>query len=283
MTFDQLMAEATRRLRSAEIDAPAREARWLMALAANLSTTELISRAQDSVPGPVAARFEEMLHRREGREPFQHIEGSASFFGLDFICDARALVPRADSEVVVETALSLMPRGRGVQVADLGTGSGCLLTAILFARGGARGTGVEADANAASLARQNFKRHGVERRAALYVGRWETWTGWGDMDVIVSNPPYIASHVIETLAPEVRLHDPRAALDGGPDGLATYRDIVRRAAKGMKPGAHLVFEIGHDQKEAVSTMMQSAGFDEICSAKDLGGRDRVVWGHLTTG
>jgi release factor glutamine methyltransferase len=279
VTYDDLIAGAAERLSKSEIDAPRREARLLMALAADLSTAALIAHSKDQVPGPVAARFEEMVHRREGREPFAHIAGYRSFYGMEFISDARALVPRPESEVVVEAALKLMRRGREVRIADLGTGSGCLLAAILQTRAGVTGVGVEASAVAASLARENIKRHGLEARVEIAVSDWSDWTGWGEVDLVVSNPPYIASGVIEGLDPEVRLHDPVAALDGGIDGLEAYRGLTAMAGQRMQIGAWLVLEIGFDQREAVIDLLEASGFDEISSAKDLGGHDRVVWGH----
>lgn len=276
MTFDELINAAAKRLAKSEIDAPRREARLLMALAANMQTAQLISAGPSACPPDTAARFEEYVHRREGREPFAHIAGYRSFYGLDFISDPRALIPRPDSEIVVETALKLMPRGRDIQIADLGTGSGCLLIALLHTRGGVTGTGVEADPEAAALARENVKRHCLTDRTTIMHLPWSKWTGWGEVDLIISNPPYIETTVINTLEPEVRLHDPVQALDGGADGLAAYREIISLAESHMKPGARLVFEIGYDQRESVSDLLRTAGFSDITSARDLGGNDRVV-------
>ncbi len=271
------MVSAARRLRAAGVDAPQHEARLLMALATGLATADLIVKGHQPVPAKTAERFEDMVRRREGREPFQHIAGFASFFGMEFISDARALVPRADSEVVVEAALSLMPEGQSSFVADLGAGSGCLLAAILMSRSKASGVGVEADADAASLALENIKRHGLEARASIAVMSWSDWTGWNTADLIISNPPYIRHDVVATLEPEVRLHDPLAALDGGEDGLDAYREIVALARSRMRPKAALVLEIGFDQKDDVTRLLRTAGFSEVGSARDLGGNDRVVW------
>ena len=278
VTYAALTRTTAKALAASGIDNPRREARLLVALAARLDTAMLIARERDPVPADVLGRLEDHKARRCAGEPFAHIRGQASFYGLDFICDARALVPRADSEVVVERALELLPRGRGMSVADLGTGSGCLLIAILATRGGVRGVGIEGDPHAASLARENVKRHRMETRAEILHERWENWRGWGEVDLIVSNPPYIESAVIDTLERDVRLYDPLQALDGGPDGLAAYRAILSLAAQGMKAGAHLVFEIGYDQDEAVRGLMAEAGFTQIDGARDLGGNTRVVHG-----
>ncbi len=276
--LSQLLAEATRRLRAAGVEAPQREARLLMALAANMSTAELIAKDQEPVPGELAATYGAMVNKREARIPFQHIAGYTQFFGHKFICDDRALVPRPDSEVVIDVALELMPRGRGVSIADLGTGSGCLLISLLLERGGVTGVGVDADGGAGSLAVQNVRYHKLEDRAEILVMPWARWKGWGEVDVIISNPPYIVSDVISRLGEEVRLHDPAKALDGGADGLSAYREIIGLASSEMKPGSWLVFEIGYDQNDAVEALLSAAGFTDIGSRKDLSGNDRVVFG-----
>ncbi len=277
--LSQLLAEATRRLREAGIEAPQREARLLMALAANMSTAELIAKDQEPVPGELAAMYGAMVNKREARIPFQHIAGYTQFYGHKFICDDRALVPRPDSEAVIDVALEVMPRGRGVRIADLGTGSGCLLISLLLERGGVTGVGVDADGGAASLAVQNVRYHKLEERAEILVMPWARWKGWGEVDLIVSNPPYIETGVLSTLEDEVRLHDPAKALDGGADGLDAYREIIDLASAGMRPGSWLVLEIGYDQNAAVAQLLGAAGFTAIGGRKDLSGNDRVVFGQ----
>tara|TARA_R110001599_G_scaffold60697_1_gene168535 strand:+ start:1575 stop:2411 length:837 start_codon:yes stop_codon:yes gene_type:complete len=272
-----LIVEAAGRLRKAGLDGPQREARLIMSLASHLTTSELILRGDRSPSDDIANVFAQMVERRAAREPFQHIAGSASFFGLDFISDARALVPRADSEIVVETGLRLMPDRPDVLIADLGTGSGCLLVAMLANRAGARGIGVESDPAAASLARANIERHGLAARTDVREESWNDWDGWGEIDLVISNPPYIRSDVIATLDPEVRHHDPVAALDGGADGLDAYRDIARLAREWLRPGTPLVLEIGFDQKADVLGILSDAGLVNTGSSTDLGGNDRVVW------
>lgn len=277
-TYAALIRKTTKTLEAASIENARREARLLVALAAQLDTAMLIAHERDVAGADTAGRLVDFTARRAAREPFAHIRGLAGFFGLDFICDNRALVPRPDSEVVVETALTLLPRGRGVKIADLGIGSGCLLIAILATRGGVEGIGIEADPRAASLAQENLKRHGLLDRALIVQTQWQAWHGWGEVDMIVSNPPYIASHVIGGLEKDVRAFDPLQALDGGADGLDAYRSILALAEARMRPGAQLVFEIGYDQDNAVRDLMAAHGFAEIDGVRDLGGRDRVVHG-----
>ena len=278
-TYDALIRQAAERFREAGISEARQNAMMLMLHAFGDTRAALISEGPSPAPKRVEEKFLAAVERRLAREPLQHILGTTHFYGLEFRTDARALIPRIDSEVVAETALSLVPRDHAVVVADLGTGTGCILGAVLWNRPLAAGTGVEADPNAAALARENFDILGLARRAHVFEGHWDDWPDWGRADLIVSNPPYIASAEIESLEPEVRDHDPRAALDGGADGLAAYRDIIFTGAARMKPGAALVLEIGHDQRNAVLDLMAGAGFADLGHRPDLGGNDRCVWGR----
>lgn len=272
-----MIVAAAGRLREAGLESAQREARLLMSLASELTTSELILRGARSPAPGVAENFDRMVTRRKAREPFQHIAGSASFFGLEFISDARALVPRPDSEVVVETAIRLVPDRPGALIGDLGTGSGCLLVAMLLNCTGVKGVGVESDPWAASLAQENIDRHGLDARASVCTQSWSYWEGWSQVDLVISNPPYIRTGVISTLEPEVQRHDPLVALDGGADGLDAYREIVVLARRHLKSGTPLVLEIGFDQKADVSEILSSAGMVNIGACPDMSGNDRVVW------
>ncbi len=263
-------------MRDAGVDAPQQEARRLMALADGRTAAELIAVEDAAVPAATAQRFSAYVGRRASREPFAHIAGRAGFYGLDLLSDRRALIPRADSETVVDVALERFSEGR---VADLGAGSGCLIAAILSARPAARGIALEKEPAAAALLDANLKGLGLAGRAEAAVGDWQDWAGWKEMDLIVSNPPYIRSAEIERLAPEVRDHDPRGALDGGPDGLAAFREIAASAGRRMRRDAWLVLEIGFDQAADVSALLAGAGFSDISVAADLGGHPRVVAGR----
>ena len=276
-TYLEQLRDGIRLLREAGLEDAALEARLLMMAASGLSRAGLISAEPEPMPPQAAARFAEMLRERLARRPLQHILGTADFYGLEFICDERALVPRPDSEIVVEAALRLISDDSTIMVADLGTGTACLLSAILANRPHVRGTGVEASPEAASLARENIARLGLQARARMFEGSWADWQGWSEAGLVISNPPYIASAEIDSLAPEVRAHDPLKALDGGPDGLQAYREIVSLAARYLAPGSWLVFEIGHDQKTSVAGLLEAADFIAIGGAKDLGGNDRAVW------
>jgi release factor glutamine methyltransferase len=276
--YDALIRQAADRFRAAGIDDARQNAMMLMLHAFGDTRAALMAAGASPVPKAVEDVFLAAVERRLLREPLQHILGTTHFYGLEFRSDPRALIPRMDSEVVAETSLSLIPKDHMVVVADLGTGTGCLLGAILWNRPLAVGTGVEADPGAAALAHENFDILGLSGRAHVFGGTWDQWTGWDTVGLIVSNPPYIASAEIESLAPEVRDHDPRLALDGGSDGLAAYRDLISTGAAKMASGAALVLEIGHDQRAAVLDLMARAGFTGLGHRLDLGGNDRCVWG-----
>lgn len=251
------LAHAAARLREAGIENPVREARLISGI--------------DSGVG-----FSDLIDKRAGGVPFAHLTGQIGFYSIELTCDDRALIPRADSETVVDVALRQIPEGAKMRIADLGTGAGCLLLAILNERPGVSGIGVEASATAAALARENAQRTGLSDRAEIVETDWATWQGWDEMDLIVSNPPYIPTAEIKVLQPEVRDHDPHTALDGGLDGLDAYRSLIPLAASRLKTGASLILEIGHDQAADVSALLAGAGFAHIQTTQDLGGRDRVV-------
>jgi len=272
------MRTAAERLRNAGVDNPRHDVRLLMIEAFGDSRAVLTTAPQEVIPADIQSRFEAAVERRARREPLQHIIGWTGFFGLDLKTDARALIPRPDSECAVEVALALAPQGHS-RIADLGTGSGCLLLALLSNLPVAEGTGVEADPSAAALARENIALLSLGGRASVFEGSWSAWPGWTTADLIISNPPYIPTGVIGSLEPEVRDHDPAAALDGGEDGLAAYREIIRLGQAYMKRGVPLVLEIGHDQRAAVQGLLSAAGFTGMGHRLDLGGNDRCVWAH----
>lgn len=275
-TIAEMMRLGGEKLHNAGLEDPRGEARRLLCLVAGYSAATLIAREQDTVPAALKTAFDMAIKLRAERHPFAHIAGRVDFFGLEIRSDGRALIPRSDSECVVDLALSRIPEGAAWQVADLGTGTGALLAALLSQRLQASGIAIEQSRAALSLAAENFAHLDLSPRVQLLQGSWAGWTGWDQCDLIVSNPPYICSDVIPDLAPEVRDYDPVDALDGGPDGLDAYRQIITLAAKQMRPGAHLVLEIGYDQKTSVLDLLQSAGFQQIEHRQDLGGNDRAI-------
>ena len=275
-TFKAQLAIAAARLKSAGFHKPGREARQLMQHVCSMSASDLIREELSEMDDKARGAFFDLVERRVSGEPFEYLTGVASFYGLDFYCTRETLIPRADSEVVVDEALARLPLGRTARVADLGTGTGCLLIALLKNQPGLSGHAVEKSPAAAAIARKNLIRHRVRSRASITIGSWEDWDGWGDVDLIISNPPYIRTGTIATLDASVRAFEPHDALDGGEDGLEAYRSIISLAAARLKEGAWLVFEIGFDQREAVTGLLEKAGFGSISCGQDHGQRDRVV-------
>lgn len=219
------------------------------------------------------------IHRRSQRIPLQHITEEQEFMGYSFYVNENVLIPRQDTEILVEEALKKLKPG--MQILDLCTGSGCILISLLkkgMEKGLCECTGIGTDISrkALSVAVKNGKRFQVPAdflQSDLFANVE------GKYDIIVSNPPYIPTKTIETLQDEVRLYDPYIALDGREDGIYFYREIVQDSACYMKKGGYLLFEIGYDQGEAVTDLLKEAGYEALCVKKDLAGLDRVVIGR----
>lgn len=220
-------------------------------------------------------RYRLFLEKRNQRIPVQHILGKQEFMGLTLLVTPDVLIPRQDTEILVEETLKLLKKGECVL--DLCTGSGCILLSILSYAEKCKGTGADLSAKALAVARKNAE---MLDRECTFIESDLFENIDGSYDVIVSNPPYIATKEIETLMPEVREHDPMMALDGGEDGLLFYRKIVRESVHRLNSGGRLIFEIGCTQGTAVASMMKEAGFCEVKIKKDLAGLDRVVFGKL---
>lgn len=219
--------------------------------------------------------WKQYLEKRTERIPVQQILGVQEFMGLPFIVTGDVLCPRQDTETLVEEALKELRPGE--RILDLCTGSGCILISLLTYGKDCSGVGADLSLKALEIAGENARRLGVECElihSDLFEQLGEKF------DMIVSNPPYIATKEIEALMPEVRDREPRMALDGKEDGLFFYREITGQARQYLKPGGRLLFEIGYDQGNAVAGMMTEAGFTEVQVKKDLAGLDRVVKGKL---
>ncbi len=221
------------------------------------------------------ALWKDYLEKRVKRIPVQHILGVQDFMGLTFQVTPDVLCPRQDTEVLVEEALKYLKPGN--RILDLCTGSGCILISLLKYAKDCTGTGADLSEKALKVAEENAENLNIEC-TLIHSDLFEKIEGRFDM--IVSNPPYIATKEIDALMPEVRDMEPRMALDGKEDGLFFYREIVREAHRYLNPEGWLLFEIGYDQGQAVSEMMKSAGFAGIKVIKDLAGLDRVVKGKL---
>jgi release factor glutamine methyltransferase len=269
---------AKRRLESAGVDGPVIDARLLVEAAAGATRSDIISDPHRALSDLQAARLEDYLKRRGAREPISHILGAKGFWKIMLRVTPDVLTPRPDTETLLDVVLPAFGDTRRFSVLDLGVGSGAILLAILAERPNARGLGVDVSEEALAVARENAANLGLAPRVALLRGDWTAGLDSDGFDLVVSNPPYIPSGDIQGLAPEVRDHEPRLALDGGADGLAAYRVLAPEILRVLKPGGRFAVEIGIGQRAAVETLFVDAGAREARSVNDLAGRERVVTG-----
>jgi release factor glutamine methyltransferase len=277
--IDAARRDIARRLRDRGIDTPDLDARILVGHALGLDHAALVRTGGRPLDAAEIARIEALATRRLAREPVARITGVKEFWGLEFAVTPAVLVPRPETETVVEQALAAIDRdgarSRALRIADLGVGSGAILIALLTELPNARAIGTDRDPAALAVARENARRLGVTARAKFVACDFGAALapGW---DLMVTNPPYVRSGEIATLEPDVRDFDPRGALDGGPDGLAAYRAIAIDARRIVAPNAHLIAEIGKGQDQAVAALFAAAGFGGIRIAPDLAGIPRAV-------
>ncbi len=265
-----------RTLSEAGFETAALDARLLLLDALGISATDLITGPDVPLTPEQAEALASFTQRRLNHEPVARIIGVREFWGLPFRLSPETLVPRPDTETLVETALDLLPdRQAPLRLVDFGTGSGCILVALLHELPQATGLGVDLSLGALVTARTNATDNRVGNRCHFALSRWADAVS-GPFDLIVSNPPYIASGVIPTLDQEVREHDPKLALDGGPDGLEPYRILLDEAERLLAPGGLLVVEIGYDQAEALSRLAGLSGLEILRVAHDLSGNPRCV-------
>lgn len=253
----ETLRAAAARLAAAGIDEPLREARIL---------------AREA---PDAATFDAYITRRATREPVAYILGRKEFWSLDFEVSPAVLIPRPDSETLVETALKEFktpPR----TILDLGTGSGCLLIALLHEWPTATGVGLDISASALAIAARNAHRHGVDQRATFVEANFRDIPNIGRFDLVISNPPYIADAVVEQLEPDVKDFEPRLALSAGNDGLAAFEAIGRSLHDVMFRESLALIEIGHDQGTSAAKTLRNEAINVLRIVKDLGGNDRLM-------
>jgi release factor glutamine methyltransferase len=279
-TVDAARRALTARLKSAAIDSAELDARLLVGAVLGLDLTGMIAAANLTLMREQSIRLEGLMRRRLAGEPVARIVGVKEFWGLPLKLSPATLVPRPDTETVVELALEMLRADgiadRPLRVADLGTGTGAILLALLSELPGAQGIGTDISAEALETARGNAVRLGFSGRAAFIRCHYASALT-GPFDLIVSNPPYIRSADIASLAPEVRDHDPHAALDGGADGLDAYRALIAQAACVLAPGSILVVEAGQGQASEIQGLMTAAGLTLPGPPKaDLAGIGRAV-------
>ena len=276
VTRRDALADAAGRLGTAGVEGSRLEARLLLAHALGLAQEALLLDPDAPLPPEAAERFAVLLARRVAREPLALILGRREFWSLDFALSRDTLDPRPDSETLVAAALARIPdRAAPLRLLDLGTGTGCLLLALLSELPNASGAGLDIVPGAAALARRNAASMGLEARAFFVAGRWAAAIG-GDIDVVLANPPYVPSAAIDGLAPEVARFEPRAALDGGGDGLRAYRELAPDLARLLRPGGFAVIELGAGQADAVAEIFAPQGLDQVARHRDLGGIERCL-------
>ena len=269
-------------LRAAGLENPEREARLLICEACNIAPENFIAAPEQILVAETIVRLTEYTNRRVKHEPLSRISGYREFFGRRFTLSKETLDPRPDSETLIEEALAFANTepvlGRPLSILDIGTGSGALLITLLAEMPSATGVGTDTSADALMTAKRNAKYHSVDERVEFH--RTNASDGViGEFDILISNPPYIPTRELAHLEAAVRLYDPVAALDGGPDGLAVYLSILKDLPR-VVPRGRIVFEVGAGQADSVKKAMQDAGCDgkisDISCRKDLGGHIRCV-------
>jgi release factor glutamine methyltransferase len=274
MTVGEALAHGLAALGAAGVDTPAVDAEWLLAHATGLARSELaVDRGRD-LSAEEEAAFLAGLERRARREPLAYVLGEWGFRGLTLSVDSRALVPRPETEVVVERCLALVAGLEEARVVEVGVGSGAIALAIADEHPGARVVALDSSEPALALAEENRVRTGVDGRVRLVHG--DLLSGiQGPVDLVVSNPPYVSEEEWDSLQPEIRLYEPRTALVGA--GVAEA--IAREALDVLAPGGRIVLEAGDGQTEDLAAALGRLGYDEVAITPDLAGRDRVVEGR----
>ena len=275
MTLREALSLGRDLLKQSEIEEYETDAWILLEAACGCTRNDLFLRGNEPLLKEKEELYKEYLEKRQKRIPVQHITGVQCFMGLDFFVTPDVLCPRLDTEVLIEEALKRIKPGS--RILDMCTGSGCIILSLLHYAKECTGTAVDLSEKALAVARKNAKN--LEKECTfIHSDLFENIQG--KYDVIISNPPYIATKEIEALEPEVRIHEPMMALDGMEDGLFFYRKIVSASNEFLNPDGWLFFEIGYDQGKAVSDMMIEAGYSGVQVIKDLAGLDRVVIGKL---
>jgi release factor glutamine methyltransferase len=278
LTLLQAWQSAKTRLEAAGLTGPVIDARLLVEAAADATRADIVTDPYRALTPEQEERLADYLHRRERRQPVSHILGRKGFWKIMLSVTPDVLTPRPDTEVIVDYILKQFPEQMAFQILDLGVGSGAIVLSILAERPNARGLATDISDEALAVARENAANLGLAPQLAFARGNWTEGLADSSFDVVVSNPPYIASEVIETLDPEVKDHEPRLALDGGADGLDAYRHLAPEILRVLKPGGVFAVEIGYDQKDAVEALFNGAGASDVWTIKDLSTHDRVVVG-----
>ena len=274
-TIAEAIAEATSRLQAADLDDPRREARLIVGAALKKTSTQVFNYINDEINETDAERIGSLVTRRVAGEPSAYIVGEREFWSLPLKVSPATLIPRPDSETLIEMVLDVYDEMRPRRILDLGTGSGCLLLALLGEYRNASGVGVDISSEAISVAIKNAEQNKLSDRCQFIQGSW-TDKIEEHFDLIVSNPPYIPTRDINDLEKDVRAYEPLVALDGGEDGLDMYRAIFPKLDRVLSVNGHVAVEIGLGQAEDVVRIAEKNGFDWLNSRKDISGIVRVL-------
>lgn len=279
MQYAKLYQIGKEQLQKAGIAEAELDARLLLEFICHTDRNALYAHGDQEIEDEKMQDFLQLIEKRAVHIPLQHLTGEQNFMGLDFLVNEHVLIPRQDTEILVEEIMRDLHDG--IRILDMCTGSGCILLSLLHYSNDCSGVGVDVSEDALAVARQNADRLAEKQAVFIQSDLFEKVEG--SFDLIVSNPPYIRSQEIAGLMPEVREHEPHLALDGKDDGLHFYREITKGAMLHLKRGGQLFFEIGYDQGEAVRALLAANGYTEIAVVKDYAGLDRVVYGTFLGG
>lgn len=279
MQYAKLYQIGKEQLQKAGITDAELDARLLLEFICHTDRNALYAHGDQEIEDEKMHDFLQLIEKRAVHIPLQHLTGEQNFMGLDFLVNEHVLIPRQDTEILVEEIMRDLHDG--IRILDMCTGSGCILLSLLHYSNDCSGVGVDVSEDALAVARQNADRLAEKQAVFIQSDLFEKVEG--SFDLIVSNPPYIRSQEITGLMPEVREHEPHLALDGKDDGLHFYREIIKGAMPHLKRGGQLFFEIGYDQGEAVQALLAANGYTEIAVVKDYAGLDRVVYGTFLGG
>ena len=279
MQYAKLYQIGKEQLQKAGITDAELDARLLLEFICHTDRNALYAHGDQEIEDEKMQDFLQLIEKRAVHIPLQHLTGEQNFMGLDFLVNEHVLIPRQDTEILVEEIMRDLHDG--IRILDMCTGSGCILLSLLHYSNDCSGVGVDVSEDALVVARQNADRLAEKQAVFIQSDLFEKVEG--SFDLIVSNPPYIRSQEIAGLMPEVREHEPHLALDGKDDGLHFYREIIKGAMPHLKRGGQLFFEIGYDQGEAVQALLAANGYTEIAVVNDYAGLDRVVYGTFLGG
>lgn len=275
MTLEEVLNKGKEILKEAEVLDYELDAWYLMEYVCKMEKSQYYLKGREEMEPEKWQEYEVLLRKRAEHIPLQYITGSQEFMGLEFKVNSQVLIPRQDTETLVEEALKVLEPG--MNVLDLCTGSGCIIVSLMKYKEGLTGTASDISKQAILVAKENAKQNQVE---VEFVSSDLFKSITGTYDMIISNPPYIPTEVIGGLMPEVKNFEPMEALDGKEDGLYFYREIASEAGNFLNSNGYLYFEIGHDQGGKVAAIMESNGYRNVRVVKDLAGNDRVVMGNL---